>query len=62
MKKAIGYFIIVALITLLLVVLSVEASSIYYDTTLSIGDLIMILLIGPTIAVIAGLKEKMKKG
>jgi hypothetical protein len=46
---------------LLLVVLSVEASSIYYYSTLSIGDLMMILLIGSTIAVITGLREKMNK-
>jgi hypothetical protein len=61
MKNVISFFSI-ALIILLLVVLSVEASSIYYDATLSIGDLMTILLIGPIIAVIEGLRKKMKKG
>jgi hypothetical protein len=45
-----------------LVVLPVQAYIIYFDLADPVTDLIVILLIGPVLAITAGLGQKMKTG
>jgi hypothetical protein len=51
-----------ALMASILVVLPVQAYIIFFDLADSLTDLIMVLLIGPVLAVAAGIGKKMKTG